>query len=259
MYYLADFNKLLNIKSYTRIVRGKPVIVKGHKRTVFRLREALNDLKNKTDKEKVEYAYNFNPKTGIVGKEMRGEKHSVNDLINYSPKHKEYKRANRLTLHSHPNGSSLSFQDFIVGDRGKKGTIFAVNSNGSIFRGYKKQGAELLKTDRKKIGEHTSKLINYFYDNNWDLKMNDAIFLGTHSQNKLLKNLNAVEYKYKLADKDKLLAIRFKEDIDLISKNQKKDLEYKLPTLYKDYMRLYATPEELKMFKIRKKRKNTKY
>ena len=72
MYFLTDIDlaqfgsREINVKAYTRIIGGKAVPVRGAKRTVMRLREALEDLRQQTKIDGNEHAYNMNPKTGVV-------------------------------------------------------------------------------------------------------------------------------------------------------------------------------------------------
>lgn len=226
--FLADFNRKINVKAYTRVIGGKVIPVKGSRRTVMRLREALEDLRSKTAKTNIEHAYNINPRTGIVGNIIDGETHSVNPRDAY--KKRPYNAARkRNVLHSHPSDNSLSYAD-LVSAFDEKSTTFAVTPSGSVYRGSAKN--KMFVFGEKKYNNHLQKAADYFYKNGY--KADDSLMLGTHSHNLFLKDHGIINYRYKLSDVDKKLVESAKPTIDAIRQNKLKEVKFTMTRREKD-------------------------
>lgn len=272
MLFLADFNREINVKAYTRIIGGKAVPVRGAKRTVMRLKEALEDLRKVTGpKYGTEHAYNMNPKTGIVGQRIIGNSNSVVISSQFSPKHNHYKRTKRVVLHSHPGNTSLSVQDLFTTPRdGNTPMIFNVTPRGSVYRGYLKRGGKFM--DKDKVDDHVQKLIPYFYDemdkffeNTPESKLKELLGdihnkvsvrlesrnLATHANNLFLKELGVIHYRYKLSDFDKKLCEVFKPQIDAVVKNKAKGATFRIPKDYKGYLVAMGKKDILQKYNVK--------
>jgi hypothetical protein len=245
MLFLADFNREINVKAYTRIIGGKAVPVRGAKRTVMRLKEALEDLRKVTSDTNLEHAYNINPKTGIVGNRIKGKERWVNVTSNYFIGKGGLKPLpTRHTLHSHPYNTSLSWQDFVANSSSgnEQKQIFAISSSGSVYRGKlnREVSSRSVKNHFKKIesyfdstigeklvkSKHPLANINNLLDD--DKYIETLEFLITHSQNLFLKNKGIIEYKFKLSPSDKALSNLFAPEIDAIVKNTNKQTKTRL-------------------------------
>lgn len=244
MYFLSDFDndanfgsREINIKAYTRIINGKAIPVKGARRTVLAIRDALNDLR-KITRDNNEGAYLMNPSTGKVGQYVQGGKDVVSPFDNmyHTPKGDQYNPKigkNRYILHNHPNTSSLSIVDFMGSDK----LTFATNNNGSIFRGKMRKDLEFDKRFFEPNFEEVDNNIKWIYENSPYAPTNPdkADFLTSHIRNIVASDEGFVDYKYKLKGADKELVDAFSTTIKKIRTAYKaRDLETSLTKLIND-------------------------
>jgi len=200
--FICDFNKEINVKPYFRYINGKMTQVRGSKRSLLRLQDAIDDLHKKSTiiNAPPELAYNFNPKSGKISKLAFGTSDKVNVKVS--------DRLNRphYILHTHPDSSALSIGDIKASD--PKTVVFAINKNGSEFRVRK-----LIDFDKTKVANKTERLyknvVNYirdtqngkFYKHNVD----QARFLTTHIQALQMRDLHMIHYRFRLGVQDELL------------------------------------------------------
>jgi hypothetical protein len=245
MYFLSDFDKTasfgsreINVKAYTRIINGKAVPVKGARRTVLAIRDALDDLR-KITRDNNEGAYLMNPRTGKVGQYVQGGKREVKSFANITTKGKRIPDKvveNRYVLHNHPSRNSLSGADLFSGKIGNNKTIFAINTTGSVFRAkstsLKNRPTSLFTTSsilnfhEKTLENNLRSLIEPAMKNGVKDKQS-MMFLATHLTNLQLQDSTLIKYRAKLTPVDKQLVDNNKELLDNLRKTFKEEYSRK--------------------------------
>lgn len=215
---VAEFNKQLNakVRGFFRNIGGKIIPVKSHsRRYVMATRQALKDLQ-KRGKKGFEGAYLIDPNTGYVGNytvgnsgavdpydnmRFKGDIKDVNDYVKHGQKSKRY------ILHNHPTTTSLSSPDIFYSTA--RNQTYAINENGSVFRGYKLKDYDM--------DLHSSQSIEIFaemaekYPN---AKQTELAFLSSHLANKKMQNEGLIFYRSKLSKVDRKTIDKYKSFVD---------------------------------------------
>lgn len=244
---VAEFgSREINVKAYTRIINGKAVPVKGARRTVLAIRDALNDLR-KITRDNNEGAYLMNPRTGKVGQYVQGSRRKVQPFSNVisTPKGDNLTPrvvADRMVLHNHPGRGSLSVSDLFqtTNEDGrklfKKGNhIFAVNNNGSIFRA---KNLTYNHNQPDKILQHAFGIDNILYvmlkkNTQLGIKDDDAVFFVSHTRNLLLQDAGVIKYRAKLTPVDLQFINKANPVIDYVREAYKNRTFHKIDILPK--------------------------
>lgn len=217
MYYLAEFNKLLNIPKHFRTLKsGKKVPVRGYRRTVSRLRAALTDLRKQGGLKK-EGLYLLDPKTGLVSKRVSGKESRVSTLglLNENKRRASdevlaEKFGKRWFLHNHPGRTSLSPGDFLGRSR-PTDQVFVTTTSGSVMRGRSTPRFDnLTKKQYNKIKSDQIFLINSLKKRLPNTTLDERTFLVTHLTNKRLAEDGLVKYRSYLSKSDKKLVDKYK-------------------------------------------------
>jgi hypothetical protein len=227
MDFIAEFNKLINVKAFFRTIGGKKVPVKGFRRKVLAVQAGLRDL-NRTSGGVYETGYNFNTKSGKLGKLAHGSSASISPIAIYGNKvkYRDLKTKSGF-LHNHPDASSFSPADIVTTTRGND--IYAINTQGSIFRARAKH--DLGKANPGQQGEILDKLDNQYENMSTfllskqqelidkgvvkrQLLPNEVDFLTSHAFNLNLHRRGVINYRYKLGEVDKKQLENNKEIFD---------------------------------------------
>lgn len=200
-YFLADFNRKINLSHITKATTPFGVMREGVKRS----RDALTDLA-KLGGKKREGAYLVNNSGKLSKYTTDGEKYVVNPFKLTGNKSNNNVRA---VLHNHPVNASLSVGDFLGSSKAKQ--IINTTPNGSYYRGYLKNpdsfGAEkrMKNTDRM-ITSLAEDVVREYKPNTNTLNSKNfdrLSFIIGHIRNKSLANQGLVHYRAKLTPKDK--------------------------------------------------------
>lgn len=222
MFFLSDFaefNRKINIKAYTKIIKGKVVPVSRSQRTLLRLKDALTDLRRRGGKTH-EGAYLLNPKNSKVGEYIPGEKDRV--FMN-----KPYK-IDRHKLHNHPSDTGFSIQDLVSAQVTNSNMTHVITPNGSWYRASNInignddiETLESLEEDLPFIFQMEKSI-----ENKGDLKLNtkqvnNSWFAAKYAILKDLHNNGLITFRAKLQSKDKQIIKYYEPQIDKFLKQDK--------------------------------------
>lgn len=230
---IADFGaKQINVRSYIRYIKGRAIPVKGARRTVMALPDALDDLKTMGAAQGVEGAYLMNPRTGKVGQYVRG---SIDNVSAYQPIASRMSNADtlrrhrvkqnqqpRYILHNHTASTSLSTHDLSGTSRSNQ--VFAINNNGSQFRAYVKNPSFDSDDHFSRSSVFAHRLLKQYPDT----PINDILFVATHSTNLRSHLKNDIHYRAKLTPYDNDLIEKYKNDIQNFLKQTKRPTQKQL-------------------------------
>lgn len=225
MYFLADFNRKINLSHITKTTTPFGIMRQGVKRS----RDALTDLIKRGGK-KQEGAYLLNER-GKLSQYVTSNKHNTVDVMDLlTGKSEVPTRPISAVLHNHPFSTGLSNQDF-MGTTPPKYKYAKVNGkivstqvaapirianstpSGSIYHGYITEAGknmypsareQMFKSTYDKMYKTTGEEMKKLKPGKWTSKDTDSWnFVSTHLKNRILSKSGLVHYRAKFSPKDK--------------------------------------------------------
>lgn len=210
--FLANFNRRINIRAYTKIINGKVVNVSKSQRKLLRIKDALTDLRRRGGK-KHEGGYIVPNINGKISRYVEGNHNSVD--LELGKRHRDLN-----FLHNHPDNSGLSLGDLLSASHGGI-TIHSVTPRGSWYRAKVVPDLEKYLRDPSKFQQRQSQLIERFLESKesnpnfvvnekqWD----NASAAAQHAFLLDLKERGLIKYRAKLTDKDKRIIKFYQPEI----------------------------------------------
>jgi len=200
--FIANFNRQINIKAYTKIINGKVVPVSRSQRTLLRLKDALTDLRRRGGVAH-EGGYIVPTTTGKISRYIAGKEKSV--VLDLHPNHRDLN-----FLHNHPNNSGLSFGDLLSASESGI-AIHAVTPRGSWYRARVIPNLDSYLKHPEDFQYRQNSLIDMFLDSKEDnpnFRINEkqwdsAAIAAQHAFLLDLHQHNLIQYRAKLTPKDK--------------------------------------------------------